>query len=1182
MVVEASASGIAGPADEEAGQAPDRSADEAPVPLRPEAVSLRAAPSPLLLQLKGALARASTQASSGSVPAEKSASRRWRAAASIPEPKASDRAPGESPRPQIADVVVRWHKGQQGKPRLLALHGRGSNAFITRMQLRHLFGAWLDETFHLVCLEGEHETEPVGEVEKLSAGPFFSWVAPHSDRAAAPDPEADVLVPQASVDHLGGVIERLGPFVGAFGFSQGAVLLTRLLQQHTRETAPFAFVILAHAAVRGPTPPVPPPSHGRISLPSVHIIGQHDPFKPFSEAIARHFSAGTDRLVLYHGGKHELSSGLRSNLLLEGHLRAHLLRQLQAPAQRELSSGRRSTLLSCAFSANNRASRRFNGVELGGAPGGTPTLGATAAATWPPGSPSLPPPAALPARSPARSPAPQSAPTSGPPSRQHSRAHEGLVEASSLTWLPVSPCTSIATVPGQQLVRVRISDAVTRKPNTIRGLLAASAPDEPCLRDASLPAHVTTYGALLEFISPGGGGSLLPLGVLPGQVVAYAVPAGAAGAVAFLAVASQAVAAPLDASVKASEAKSALVQFGVQHVILFEGVPAAGLQKAVEELDEERRAGGGAKPIRVHTAVLRPPAQPGLFDFAGVPASRERDPDLAPLSRSAEDVSLLLRTSGTTSTPKGVPLRQGQLVTNGVLLGASFELGPSDICLNVMPLFHIGGLSGSVLASLAAGGQISCLPIFTAVGMVDALAAEPRPTWYSAVPTIHMLMVKHFDERGGAPTHALRFIRSGAAALSVPNQHALSTTFGVPVLATYSMSEQMPISQPPAAAAGVSIAGPPGGVGVPVAASLVVVDPTTFMPHPPGVNGAIAISGPTVVTSYLNNPEADARAFFLLSCAGGASADDDDWFFDTGDLGHLESDGQLVITGRRKELIKRGGEQLSPYEIEEAIVKHEWVRVAVVFSVESELWGEEPGVAIVLSHAAPPDLTPDAIMGVVRSQIRAAELAPYKRPVVVLLVEDSDLPRTATHKCGAPPHMLAPPFCGWHLPAPVAPPGACATRYGAILWQKRAPSQPILCTHPPSPSRPSRLTPAPPPPQVHPDRAGPRAERAPDPGQARPASRQPFHRGRPLLFGLLRRLQPRRQDRRRRAGPAIGLAVLRQRPAVLHPHAVLLPAGRLLPLPDHEPGARLQVPLLPLPIFGSVPNVRCIYAGQQP
>ena len=752
-------------------------------------------------------------------------------------------------------------------------------------------------------------------------------------------------------------------------------MLTRLLQQHTHASAPFRCVVLAHASASGAPPPVLLAVHSRIATPSAHIIGLHDPFKSFSEAIARHYVGGPNRLVLYHGGRHELPVTLRSNTLFDEKLRAFLTHQMTPGTPNRVGSFNLRML--SRFRARNSARNLHTTMDEASSNSRQGTC--------------LP-------NSPRGESSKQNGCASSMDSTRASTAspYTGTADrfgAASLDWRPVSAYTSIACVPGQQLVRVRIDHDASVKPHTFRGMLGAMPPDAPCLRDARVPIHVTTYGTLLKFISPGGGGDLSVLGVRAGDVVAYAVPPGAIGAVAFLMVASQAVAAPLDATIKLAEAKSALLQFKVQHVIFFEGLASAGLRTAVEELQEEDIARGGRKRISVHTASPRAADEPGMFDLSASPRQPHEGKQDVQLSRSADDVCLLLRTSGTTSMPKGVPLRQGQLVRNALLLGSSFQLTPDDICLNVMPLFHIGGLSGSILASLAAGAQISCLASFSAVGMVDALAADPRPTWYSAVPTIHMLAVKHFDESGIPPVHSLRFIRSGAAALSVSNQHALSAAFGgIPVLPTYSMSEQMPISQPPV---GTSAE---GTVGVPVAASVAIVDPDTLMPQPPGVSGAIAISGPTVMTSYLENPSADARAFFLLSCGEGADTADDDWFFDTGDLGMLDAEGQLSITGRGKELIKRGGEQLSPYEVEEAIVQHPWVRVAVVFSVESELWGEEPGVAIVLSHEAPPGLSSDALMGIVRTQVRAAGLAPFKRPVVAMVVNDADLPRTTTHK----------------------------------------------------------------------------------------------------------------------------------------------------------------------------------------
>ena len=155
------------------------------------------------------------------------------------------------------------------------------------------------------------------------------------------------------------------------------------------------------------------------------------------------------------------------------------------------------------------------------------------------------------------------------------------------------------------------------------------------------------------------------------------------------------------------------------------------------------------------------------------------------------------------------------------------------------------------------------------------------------------------------------------------------------------MSEQMPISQPPAAFDQLRTKS--GTVGVAIAASMAIVDPTTLAPQPAGLPGVVAISGPHVMQNYLNNPKADAASFFLLSTADGTSALWADRFFLTGDVGLLDAEGHLTLKGRSKELIKRGGEQISPFEVEDALQPHAWVRLPVVFSVPSSAWGEEVG-----------------------------------------------------------------------------------------------------------------------------------------------------------------------------------------------------------------------------------------------
>ena len=177
-----------------------------------------------------------------------------------------------------------------------------------------------------------------------------------------------------------------------------------------------------------------------------------------------------------------------------------------------------------------------------------------------------------------------------------------------------------------------------------------------------------------------------------------------------------------------------------------------------------------------------------------------------------------------------------------------------------------------------------------------------------------MAVVNHLKDEGITPNHSLRFIRSGAAALTPADGGALSACYGnIPIHGTYSMSEQMPISQPNVGRDQLHEKN--GSVGIACAASMAIVNPSTLSPQPPGVRGVIAISGPTVLRNYLKNPKADAENFFLLSCADGTSPEDPDRFFLTGDVGLLDSDGHLTIKGRSKELIKRGGEQVSPYEV---------------------------------------------------------------------------------------------------------------------------------------------------------------------------------------------------------------------------------------------------------------------------
>jgi len=316
-------------------------------------------------------------------------------------------------------------------------------------------------------------------------------------------------------------------------------------------------------------------------------------------------------------------------------------------------------------------------------------------------------------------------------------------------------------------------------------------------------------------------------------------------------------------------------------------------------------------------------------------------PDSGHLINRASNIGLFLRTSGTTSKPKVVPVTVGQLVQNGRALGTSLGIGQRDVCVNVMPLFHIGGISGSIMAVISTGGATIFAPPFKPENFVQLLDhPTAKPTWYSSVPTIHMAAYNYAKTLGGVPKNSLRLIRSGAAALSHEDACHLRDFWGVPIIPTYSMSELMPISQPEQG----YLLERPNAVGQPTIASMAIVD-NNLRPVSFGVSGEICISGPTMMTGYLNNRDANLKTFVL----------GEKKYMRTGDIGRLDEFGYLTLTGRAKELIKRGGEQVSPIEVEAILDEMPEVQKAIVFSVPSTMWGEEVGCAYKLHDGPPKD-----------------------------------------------------------------------------------------------------------------------------------------------------------------------------------------------------------------------------------
>jgi acyl-CoA synthetase (AMP-forming)/AMP-acid ligase II len=294
-----------------------------------------------------------------------------------------------------------------------------------------------------------------------------------------------------------------------------------------------------------------------------------------------------------------------------------------------------------------------------------------------------------------------------------------------------------------------------------------------------------------------------------------------------------------------------------------------------------------------------------------------------------DGVALLLHTSGTTSRPKCVPLRQRNLARSARTVAATYGLGAEDVSHCVMPLFHVHGLVASTLATLVSGGTVLVPSRFSA-STFWAESARHGASWYSAVPTIHQVLLAR-ARAGERPEHVLRFARSCSSALPEPVWQEFESSFGIPLVEAYGMTE--------ASHQMASNPLPPGDrrprtVGVATGIELSVLD-DDWRPLPPRGIGEVAVRGASIVDGYRDNPEANASSFRH-------------GWFRTGDRGRLSEDGYLTLDGRLKELINRGGEKISPHEVEDALLSHPDVVEAVAFGAPDPKYGERVGAAVVV------------------------------------------------------------------------------------------------------------------------------------------------------------------------------------------------------------------------------------------
>ncbi|KAF0438675.1 acetyl-CoA synthetase-like protein [Gigaspora margarita] len=292
------------------------------------------------------------------------------------------------------------------------------------------------------------------------------------------------------------------------------------------------------------------------------------------------------------------------------------------------------------------------------------------------------------------------------------------------------------------------------------------------------------------------------------------------------------------------------------------------------------------------------------------------------------DVALLLHTSGTTGRPKGVPLTHKNITTTMKNIGNTYKLTPNDSTLLVMPLFHVHGLIGGMLSTLLSGGTVVIQPKFSASTFWNDFL-EHKCTWYTAVPTIHQILLRYPPPNGGAPK--LRFIRSCSSSLAPNTLFELEKTFNAPVLEAYAMTEashQMTSNPLP------PLKHKPGSVGVGQGVQITILDKNGKQVE----EGEVCVKGANITSGYLNNPSANETSFTK------------DGWFRTGDQGKFDEEGYLYLTGRIKELINRGGEKISPLELDSVLLSHPAISEAVSFAVPDDMYGQEVHAAVVFKQ----------------------------------------------------------------------------------------------------------------------------------------------------------------------------------------------------------------------------------------
>ncbi len=445
-----------------------------------------------------------------------------------------------------------------------------------------------------------------------------------------------------------------------------------------------------------------------------------------------------------------------------------------------------------------------------------------------------------------------------------------------------------------------------------------------------------TYQQLRENVA-GLVSQLHGFGLKPRERIAIAMTNGSPMAITFLAAALSGIAAPLNPKYKQEEFAFYYADTQAKALITLSQEPEAAIAALTPHM------------MLIHAKVntdgtLSFESAHGAWGRSRGAGSKEQRGGASPLpptpcpsssSPSPNDVAMILHTSGTTSRPKRVPIRHRNLIASAKNIIGAYSLTSADTTLCLMPLFHVHGLVGCLLATLGSGGTLICPDGFNALEFWK-LVETYKPTWYSAAPTMHQTILARASRNTEiVKANSFRFIRSSSASLPPIIIEQLEATLNAPVVESYSMTEASHLMTtnplPPKVRK-------PGTVGYGFGVEVGIMDFEGNL-LPQGSLGEVVVKAPNVIDGYENNPEANATAFV-------------NGWFRTGDQGTVDEDGYLRLTGRIKELINRGGEKISPLEVDDILLRHPAVAEALAFGVLHKSLGEDIHAAVVLKAEA--------------------------------------------------------------------------------------------------------------------------------------------------------------------------------------------------------------------------------------